>query len=191
MEYLISGGYGYILNFKLKTRAFFTGVLIWLAYSMLTYTITGHRLLGVITDIISGMAVIAIPVLLFPIFNSHSNRRLNFGYIVARVMEGLLMALGGVFILFPSLEPYRDVIYSDWHIHFFIIGALLFYVLLYRTEVVPKFISIWGLIATILLLFTTVLRLAGMDPPIFQILLLPIVLNELFLGVWLMVRGFE
>jgi hypothetical protein len=173
-----------------KNRAFIIGVLILAAYSMLTYSITKNILLGVITDIVSGLAVIWIPLLIYPVFNSKNNKLLTYVYVISRFIEGILMIIGGLFILNPATEGYREVIYNDIHIYFFILGAILFYVLFYRTQVIPKFISIWGIIATLILLAITILRLFGLDLPIFQVLLLPIILNEILLAVWLMIKGF-
>ncbi len=174
-----------------KKRASIVAVLILAAYGMLTYSITKNIPLGVIADIVSGLAVIGIPLLMFPIFNSNENKKLNYAYLASRIIEGILMIIGGIIILNPSLESYREMMYSDVHIYFFIAGALFFYMLLYRTQVVPKFISVWGIIATLILFIITVLKLFGIDLPIFQVLLMPIILNELFLAIWLMVKGFN
>ncbi len=174
-----------------KKRASLVAVLIIAAYSMLTYSITKNIPLGIITDIVSGLAVIGIPLLMFPIFNSGENKRLNYTYLASRTIEGILMIIGGIIILNPSLESYREMMYSDVHIYFFIAGALFFYILLYRTQVVPKFISVWGILATLMLLIVTIIKLMKLDLPIFNALLLPIILNELFLAVWLMVKGFD
>ena len=174
-----------------RQRASVVAVLIIAAYSMLTYSITKNIPLGVITDIVSGLAVIGIPLLMFPIFNSDENKKLNYAYLVSRIIEGVLMIIGGIIILNPSLESYREMMYSDVHIYFFIAGALFFYMLLYRTQVVPRFISVWGIIATLILFIITILKLFGIDLPIFQVLLIPIIVNELFLAVWLMIKGFD
>ena len=174
-----------------KKRAFIVGVLILIAYSMLTYSITKNIALGVITDFISGIAVIGIPILMFPIFNTKGIQNINSAYIVSRFIEGILMIFGGVMILNTSLEKYRNFIYEHIHIYFFITGALFFYILLYRTQIVPKFISIWGIIATIMLLFITAAGLFGIGSPILKALVIPIVLNEFFLAIWLMVKGFN
>jgi hypothetical protein len=174
-----------------KRRASLAGIFILAAYSMLTYSITKSSTLGFITDILSGLAVIGIPILMFPIFNINDNKIINYAYLTARLIEGILMITGGVIILFPSFESYRDLIYNNIHIYFFISGAILFYILLYRTQVIPKFISIWGIIATLILLIITIIKLFGLDMPIFKILLLPIILNELFVAIWLMIKGFK
>lgn len=174
-----------------RQRATIVGVLILAAYSMLTYTITNNITLGVITDIISGLAVIGIPLLLFPIFNTDENKRLNTAYLGSRFIEGLLILIGGIFILNPSLESYRVIIYSDIHIYFFISGALFFYILLYRTQVIPRFISVWGVLATTTLFIITIIKLFGVDLPLLNALVLPMILNELFLACWLIIKGFN
>ncbi|MCD6090231.1 MAG: DUF4386 domain-containing protein [Bacteroidales bacterium] len=180
-----------MISISNRRRASLVGVLILLAYSMLTYTITNNIALGVITDIISGLAVIGIPLLLFPIFNTDENKRLNTAYRGSRFIEGILMIIGGVIILDPSLESYREIIYSDIHIYFFIVGVLFFYLLFYRTRLIPRFISIWGIIATIILFIITIIKLFGVDLPLLNALVLPMILNELFLACWLMIKGFN
>lgn len=180
-----------MISISNRRRASLVGVLILVAYSMLTYTITNNITLGVITDIISGLAVIGIPLLLFPIFNADENKRLNYAYLVSRFIEGILMLIGGIFILNPSLESYREIIYSDIHIYFFIIGALFFYLLFYRSRLIPRFISVWGIIATIILFIITIIKLFGVDLSILNALVLPMILNELFLAFWLMIQGFN
>jgi hypothetical protein len=180
-----------MISISNRRRASLVGILILLAYSMLTYSITNNITLGIITDIISGLAVIGIPILLFPIFNSKENKRLNYAYLVSRFIEGILMLIGGIFILYPSLESYRDSIYSDIHIYFFIAGALFFYLLFYRTRLIPRFISVWGILATIILFIVTVIKLFGVELSILNALVLPMILNELFLAFWLIIKGFN
>ncbi|MCB0628597.1 MAG: DUF4386 family protein [Saprospiraceae bacterium] len=181
------------MSFKVsnRKRATAVGILIVLAYSMLVYSITGNKILGFFTDVISGLAVIGIPLLLYPFFNTNGNRRLNYAYLLSRLGEGALMIVGGLFILIPSVTLYRDSIYENIHIYFFIAGALALYLLLYRTRLVPAYISVWGLIATLILLLVTVIRLFGVNSSLFDVLLLPIILNELYLAFWLIIKGFD
>lgn len=179
------------INISNKQRASYVGILILVAYSMLTYTITNNKILGVITDIISGLAVIGIPILMFPVFNTIKNKTLNYTYFISRFFEGILMIIGGFFILIPSFEPYRESIYKNIHIYFFISGALFFYILFYRTNVIPRFISVWGMLATIILFIITILRLFGINSTILDALLIPMILNEIFLAFWLIIKGFK
>ncbi len=174
-----------------RPRAALVGVLIIAAYFMLTYTITHHKIAGVVTDLIAGFAVIAIPFLMLPIFKSDTNKALINGYMIARIIEGLLMLIGGIFILMPSLEAYRNTLYEHVQVYFFIAGALLFYILLYRTRAVPRFICVWGGLATLALFAVTMLGLFGIKAPMLDVLVAPMILNELFLAIWLMVKGFN
>lgn len=173
-----------------RRRAVYVGVLILAAYSMLTYTFTSNTTLGVITDLISGFAVICIPVMMFPIFNTGNNKMIYIGYLISRIIEGLLMVVGGLLLLSPSLADYREVIYSDIHIYFFIAGALLFYILLFRTKVIPQFISIWGILATFMLFAATIIEIFAGTSTLLDVLVLPMILNELFLAFWLIIKGF-
>lgn len=179
------------INISNRQRASLVGVLILAAYSMLIYSITKNIALGVITDIVSGFAVIGIPLLMFPIFNSKENKIINYGYLISRFIEGILMIIGGILILNPSLESYRNMIYESIHIYFFIVGALFFYILFYRTSTIPKFISVWGILATIILFVITIIKLFGVNLTILNALLLPMILNELFLAFWLIIKGFN
>ncbi len=179
------------LNITDRQRAGFVGIFILLAYSMLTYTLTGNKGLGVFTDILSGLAVLGIPLLLWKFFQTKNNKKINYAYISARFIEGVLMLMGAIMILNPSWEIYRNDMYEFIHVYFFLAGALFFYILLYRTEIVPRFISVWGVVATVLLFILIMLNLFGFESPFFGVLILPMILNELFLSVWLMVKGFD
>ncbi len=171
-------------------RAKLVGVLLVLAFSMLTYTITKNVIAGAVADIISGLAVIGIPLLLFPIFNARKNRLLNLTYLSSKIIEGVLMVIGGIFIFSPALVHFRSAIYDYVHIYFFILGAIFKYLLFYRTQAVPKFISVWGLSASLMLLAATIMKLTGLRSTWIELLLVPIVINEFFLAGWLICRGF-
>jgi hypothetical protein len=70
----------------------------------------------------------------------------------------------------------------------FVLGALMFYTMLYQSKLIPRFISIWGLLGAAVVLANTVLDMLGFPPGNLGVVML---LNELFLGVWLIVKGFE
>ena len=100
------------------------------------------------------------------------------------------MIIAGIMFLSPLLLGARDWIYMV-HTYIFILSALLFYYLLYRSKLIPRFISVWGVIAIILLLMVNLLEITGYSHPMLIYLYLPIVSNEVFLAVWLMVKGFN
>ena len=68
------------------------------------------------------------------------------------------------------------------------LGALILNYTLYQSELVPRWISVWGLVGAILLLAMGFLRLYGR--PV-EYLAIPIILNELVLAGWLIAYGFE
>ncbi|GAB6275036.1 MAG: hypothetical protein STSR0004_19010 [Peptococcaceae bacterium] len=79
-------------NVSSKLRAVLVGILIIVAYSMLTYGITKNVTIGVITDVVSGLAVIGIAVLMFPVFNFTGHKLMNLAYLLCRCIEGILIA---------------------------------------------------------------------------------------------------
>lgn len=173
-----------------RQKATIVGLLIVLAYSMLTYDITGNRIIGMIMDIVSGLSVIVIAAIMYPIFAGKSNRTLNFVYLLSRVLEGAAMVVGGVILLSTRWMGYRSVIYEDIQIYFFLSGALFFYLLLYQSRVIPSFLSIWGIFATVLLTVMTFGQMMGVTSPIMSVLVAPMILNEVFLAIWLIIKGF-
>jgi hypothetical protein len=68
------------------------------------------------------------------------------------------------------------------------IAALIFYSILFQSELVPQWLSVWGLIGAILMLAMGLLRMYG-HPVVY--LAIPILLNELVLAVWLIIIGFN
>ncbi len=142
-------------------------------------------------ELISGVAVIGIAVIMFPILKPH-NKRLTLGYVVCKIIEGVLLIIGGILILSLStlLLEVRDWIYGS-QAYIFILGALIFYYLLYQSKLIPRFISAWGVIALIMLLVGNLLEIMGFSPEMLIFLYLPIMLNEVFLAIWLIVKGFN
>lgn len=67
------------------------------------------------------------------------------------------------------------------------LGALMFNYLLYQSQLIPRWISIWGLLGATLLVAMGLLRLFGQSA---ILLAIPLILNELVLAVWLIARGF-
>jgi hypothetical protein len=74
------------------------------------------------------------------------------------------------------------------------LGALILYYLLYQSRLIPRWISIWGFIAIILHLATGILILFGWaseDSQWVTLMNLPILLQEMVMAVWLIVKGFN
>jgi Domain of unknown function (DUF4386) len=70
----------------------------------------------------------------------------------------------------------------------FALGALMFYSLLYRSRLVPRWLSEWGLVGAVLYIGAPLLRIFGRS---FDFLYGPLALQEMVMAVWLIVKGFE
>lgn len=77
----------------------------------------------------------------------------------------------------------------------FLTGAAMFYIILYRARLVPRWLSVWGLLAIIPYLVPVFLALfsdvdVSTTSTTTVLLDLPLGLQELTLAVWLIVKGF-
>ena len=173
-----------------RKTAIIVGILILVAYSLLGSNNPEAKVLGMFLEVISGLAVIAIAILMFPLFKPY-NKIASLWYLVFRGLEGGLMIIAGILFLSynPLLLGIRDGIYVG-HGYIFAVAALIFYYLLYLSNLVPRWISVWGVIAAILLVLVNLLEVTGIISGL-MVLYLPIILNELVLAIWLMVKGFN
>ncbi|MGD6852544.1 MAG: DUF4386 domain-containing protein [Candidatus Bathyarchaeia archaeon] len=167
---------------------------------------------GALLEIISAAAVIGIPIALFPILKKY-NEGLALGYVGARFFEGLFLVISTVILLLlvslsqefvngatasaASLQTAGTLLLSarEWCsilLDFpFTIGALILNYIFYRSALVPRWLSIWGIIGAALWLAIALLHLFGFNPPMIEILALPIAAQEMALAVWLIVKGFN
>ncbi len=157
---------------------------------------------GVLLELINGLAVVGIAVAMFPLFKKYSEA-LALGYVAIRIIEAViviaavisplsLIALSQEYVqagapdasyfqtLGSSFLAARALWVSLMLGIFFSLGALLFYYLLYQSKLVPRWLSVWGLVAVILLLTWNLLEMFGISISAGMILALPIILNEIF-----------
>ncbi len=168
-------------------------------------------IIGVLLDLICCAAVVGIPVMMYPVFKQY-NKNIALGYLGLRLIEPAIM----IVILISSLSVLtlsqefvktgmQNISYYQtmgallksqryWgyliYITVFGFGASVFYYALYQTKLVPRFIAIWGLGGVIIILAGAVCDMFGysIDMAIYGT---PMGLNELFLGIWLIAKGFN
>ena len=70
----------------------------------------------------------------------------------------------------------------------FVLGALMFYVLLYQSRLVPRWLSAWGLVGATLYIVPSLGSMFGLS---FGILLAPLAVQEMVMAVWLIAKGFN
>ena len=68
------------------------------------------------------------------------------------------------------------------------LGALILNYVLYQSELIPRWLSGWGLVGGALMLAMGLLRMFGHSV---MLLAIPIILNEMVLAIWLIVKGFN
>jgi len=74
------------------------------------------------------------------------------------------------------------------------IGGLIFYTLLYQTKLIPRWLSIWGLFGTIFTILASLLimyQIIDIITTIYFVLNFPLILSEMILAIWLIVKGFN
>ena len=74
------------------------------------------------------------------------------------------------------------------------IGAYLYYALFYRTRLVPRWLSVWGLAGITLVMISSMLVLFRQIAPLStaqMLLSIPIAIQEMVLAIWLIVKGFN
>jgi hypothetical protein len=166
--------------------------------------------IGVALELINAIAVVGIAVMLFPILKQ-LNESVAVGYVGFRLIESVSCVASAVIplSLITLSQAYLEAGVADApYFHtlgalvlgaradiagvlipiFFGLGALLLYYALYRSRLVPRFISVWGLIGVVLML---AINLAEIGLVVNMVLVLPIILNEIVLGIWLIAKGFN
>ena len=173
-------------------------------------------IIGVLIDAINSAAVVAIAVMLFPIFKKF-NEALALGYVASRIIESVILIVGSISLLslstlsqeyikagapdasyFQTLGTLLLAAYELTQLLgatiVFSLTALILNYILYQTKLVPRFISVWGLFGAPLMLAAGVLPMFGLMDPFSTISILlgfPLALNEMVLAVWLIVKGFN
>jgi hypothetical protein len=169
--------------------------------------------LGVLLELVDCAAVVGIAVVLFPVLRRHSQVSAS-GYVAFRSIEAALLAVAAVIPLAilglsrdlaadqsagassldslgPALLAMREQIYGLGVVTFFCLGAALLYSVLYRSRLVPPFIAVWGLVGVATVFLLNLLEALGGGVSGTMLLALPIITNEIFLGVWLIAKGFD
>jgi len=171
--------------------------------------------IAALLDLVTAAAVVAIPIMLFSILKRHGET-ISVGYLVARVLEAVVIIVGAIGLLAllvvsqdfvagtqgdaASFETLGSMLLGvrdltdplGTQLIFALTAAILNYSL-YRTRLVPRFLSIWGLVGMPLMLASGLLGLFGNDPfsTTSIVLAAPLAINEMALVVWLLVKGYN
>ena len=92
-------------------------------------------------------------------------------------------------LLFLGQVAYEAMEFVGGTLHMlaFCLGAILFYFLLDKARMVPRWMSLWGLITTFPMLIGTITQIFGYTIPF--VFYVPYVPFELVIGLWILVKG--
>ena len=150
-------------------------------------------------------------VLMFPVLKQQQSERIAIGYLGFRIVNAVFVAIMVLFILLqiPLASEYLkagasdasflqalSAVFMEGQLYAYNIGmsavglaSLLLCYVLYRARLVPRVLAIWGLGGYAIILCGSVLEVLGFN--LQTIHAIPGGLWELFIGVWLIVKGFN
>jgi hypothetical protein len=114
---------------------------------------------------------------------------------VSRLAAFPLLALSSQFAATPSASLLAEADRALASMNFgytllllvFSPGAILFYWLLFKSRLVPRALSLWGLITVIPMFFAVVLSILGIDVPFY--IAIPYIPFEFAIGLWILIKG--
>ena len=163
-------------------------------------------------SLMMGMSLTAMTVFLYPIFRKDSEE-LAMGMLLFRgALEGsfymvttlgflAIIALGNAYAATgaasAALQSMDNVLYQFLDLAapvgtiIFVIGATCLYISFYRTRLIPRWLTIWGLIGLVLYMAYALLNFFHLDSGIVDNLQMVTFLQELVMGAWLVINGFN
>jgi hypothetical protein len=187
---------------KYRNNAKFAGAMFLLAMagSLIGGTLIesggnyNSTIIGIVLELINALSVIGIVAALYvPLKEYYPS--ITTGYMGIRIIESITCVMAA---LVPAVSLYsngdivmltvvRSIITEYAVPTFFGIGAVLLYTMLFRSRLVPRYISVWGLAASIGIMLVMLVSVTAIKP----VLGLPIILNEIYLGIYLIAKGFS
>ena len=171
------------------------------------------RLLGgAFFILLMGISLVAMTVFLYPIFRKDSEE-LAMGMLLFRgALEGawyfmttlsmlVLFALGKEYVATGAnsdvLQSIGNVVYQFQDLLgpvgtiMFLIGTTCLYISFYRTRIIPRWLSVWGLIGVVPYMAYALLHFFKMDNGVGVYLQMLLALQEIVMALWLIIKGFE
>lgn len=175
----------------------------------------GRIVAGALLFLVCAVAVILIPVVMFPIFKKH-NEALALGYLAFRIVEGvtivatvvswlLLITLSKEYVAAeaPDASHFETTgvlltesgIWIGYMLSLFLsLGSIVFFYMLHQTRLVHRVLTLWGLAGGVLHLVGTAGLMFGSfadDSALGVLTVLPLALVEMVLAAWLIIKGFD
>jgi hypothetical protein len=170
---------------------------------------------GALLVLLMGFSLAFVPVVLFPVLR-RVDETLAIGYLVVRgALETAcyIMSATSVLLILPLSEVMSagpgttspaglrlgSLLVDSVEINavtalVFCLGGVLFYLLLYRSRLVPRWITLWGLVAIpfyVAAYLLTMYAVIDTDSAAQTSLFIPLAVQEMVLAVWMIARGFR
>ena len=168
---------------------------------------------GGLLELIAAGTSAGIAISLYPVVKRWS-RTLAVGAVVFRAIEAVMYTLGAVTMLslLKVAQPFTQAGSADraWlqaigdsllgvrqeailaGVFAFVVGALMYYYAFFRSRLLPRWLSGWGIAGALLMLVACLSALFSRNPVTsYTILILPIAVQEIVMAVWLIARGFS
>jgi hypothetical protein len=170
---------------------------------------------AVVLELILAVSLIGIGALMFPVFKKHGEG-LALGYAGIRLVEAIFIIIASVCLLVmltmggdyasgtldvtnnetmgAMLMALREWSFMIGTLVFLGLGALTLNYLFYVSKLIPRWLSIWGLIGGAGIMAYAVFVLFGHDISSFSavsLLAAPIAVEEMVFAVYLIVKGFD
>ena len=169
--------------------------------------------LGVLLEFTMAVAVASIPIVMYPMLKK-LNQSMAIGYLAGRLVEGIMFTLGAicmVALLSHSKGAFQtfavDTAWTQLSLTLlsirsaesifaqfsFSLGSLMFYYMLFKSELIPRWLAGWGLIGAVLFLASAFLVIFSLDSgtSLYIGLNAPGGLGEMVFAVYLIVKGFN
>ena len=164
---------------------------------------------GILGDMVTAFGIIFLGAILFVILRKQ-NEKMALVALGFYILEAVLLAVSrlltfsllrnsqeSVIAGHPAyLQSLGNLTFETMHFGFsalamlaFCLGAILFYYLLDKSRIVPRVLSLWGLITVFPCLIGTLSALFGYQVPF--LIYLPYAPFEFVIGVWILVKGIK
>jgi hypothetical protein len=176
-------------------------------------------IIGMFFELITAISVVFISVMLFPILKKY-NETIAIGHIGFRIIEAVMIIVSEIILLSllvlsqeyvkagaPDSSYFQTIATLLINVRFWNadmvlipvgIAYLMFFSILFKSKLVPRFISVWGIIGMIIFLGVVLFGIFNNNPGILYkfesnlaMVSIPGALSEIVLAIWLIVKGFN
>lgn len=172
-------------------------------------------LTGAFFQLLMVATYVAVPIVLYPIL-SKPNKGLALGSVAFGIIAGAFIIVGVIILLLllalsrefaevgaqngsyfqtlgGLLREGRDLVNHVATTLAFVLAMFLFNCIFYQTQIVPRWLSVSGILGSALSILASLLfmiRFIGLDAT-YMMLNIPIAFQQLVLAIWLIIKGFN